>query len=79
MFWTPMHAQEEYSNSAIDMTVPTNGSVHIMGIILKHVMASVTEAELAKHFYNAHDTCSLYATLEQHCHPQPLKAIQTYN
>lgn len=59
--------------------VPTNGAVHITSVILKHVMSSAAEAELAALFYIAQDACSIRVTLEELGHPQPPTAIQTDN
>lgn len=58
---------------------PLNGAIHITSVILKHVMASAAEAELAALFYTAQDACSLRETLSELGHPQPPTAIQTDN
>jgi hypothetical protein len=58
---------------------PTNDSVHITQVIIKHVMSSAAEAELAALFYIAQDACSIRFTLEELGRPQPPTAIQTDN
>jgi hypothetical protein len=60
-------------------SAPTNGAVHITSVIIKHVMSSTAEAELAALFCIAQDACSIRITLEELGHPQPPSAIQTDN
>jgi hypothetical protein len=65
-------------------TIPTippqhNGAVHTVCNILRNVMASAAEAELAGLFHNAHDAASLRTALIEMGHPQPATPIQTDN
>jgi hypothetical protein len=57
-----------------DLPVSKNDVVHI---ILKHIMASLAEAELSAIFYNVQDTCCLRITLGELGHHHPPTAIQT--
>ena len=43
---------------------PNNGALHTVSVILKYVMSSATEAELAGLFQNAKDAAPLRVTLE---------------
>jgi hypothetical protein len=57
----------------------TNGAVHINSQIMKNVLASAAEAEVAACFLNAQDACMLRTTLADLGHPQPPTPIQTDN
>jgi hypothetical protein len=54
-----------------------NGAIHITSVILKNVLASAAEAEIAAVFYNAQDACALQVTHTDLGHPQPPTPIQT--
>jgi hypothetical protein len=56
-----------------------NGAVHLTIKIMKNVLASVAEAEVAACFVNAQEACTLRQTLEALGHPQPATPIQTDN
>jgi Reverse transcriptase (RNA-dependent DNA polymerase) len=56
-----------------------NGAVHITSKIMKNVLASVAEAEVAACFHNAQDACTLRNTLATLGHIQPPTPIQTDN
>jgi hypothetical protein len=46
---------------------------------MKHVLASVAEAEIAALFYNAQEACELRTTLKELGHPQQATPCQTDN
>jgi hypothetical protein len=48
-----------------------NGAVLMVLSIIKHIMASASEAELAAIFYNIRKAIPLRVTLEEMGHPQP--------
>ena len=48
-----------------------NGAVLTLSSIIKHIMASASEAELAAMFYNSREEIPLRGTLEKMGHPQP--------
>jgi hypothetical protein len=62
-----------------DPIVKPNGAVHILCSIMRQVLSSATEAEVAGLFYNARECCPLRHTLEALGHPQPPTDIQTDN
>ena len=57
----------------------SNGPVLTLSTIIRHVMASASEAELAALFYNAREAIPLRITLEELGHPQPRTTITTDN
>jgi hypothetical protein len=68
---------DEYSHT--NPTPPLNGAIHVTSKIMKNVLASVAEAEVATCFHNAQDACPMRHTLETLGHPQPPTPIQTDN
>lgn len=56
-----------------------NGPILTLSTIIRHVMASASEAELAALFYNAREAVPLRITLEELGHPQPSTTITTDN
>ena len=56
-----------------------NGPILTLSTIIRHVMASASEAELAALFYNAREAVPLRITLEELGHPQPRTSIITDN
>lgn len=48
-----------------------NGAVVSLAKVIKHVMLSVTEAELAAMFMNAKEAVTMRNMLEELGHPQP--------
>ena len=58
---------------------PNNGALHTVSVILKNVMSSATEAELAGLFHNAKDAAPLRVALEEMGRKQPATPIQTDN
>ena len=58
---------------------PNNGALHTVSVILKNVMSSATEAELAGLFQNAKDSAPLRVALEEMGRKQPATPIQTDN
>eukprot|EP00957_Ditylum_brightwellii_P119918 9150889-Ditylum_brightwellii.AAC.1 len=48
-----------------------NGAILKLSTIIRHVVASASEAELAELFYNAREAIPLHVTLEEMGHPQP--------
>jgi hypothetical protein len=61
------------------MPPPHNGAVHTLSSIVRNVMASATEAELAALFHNARHGIPLHTTLIEMGHPQAQTPIQTDN
>jgi Reverse transcriptase (RNA-dependent DNA polymerase) len=60
-------------------TSPINGAIHITSVIMKNVLSSVAEAEIAACYYNAQEACALRTALLTLGHPQPPTPIQTDN
>ena len=56
-----------------------NGAVLTLSSIIKHIMASASEAELAAMFYNSREAIPLRVTLEEMGHPQPATRITVDN
>jgi hypothetical protein len=50
---------------------PINVAITIVSQIMKEVLSSAAEAELAALFYNCKEACSLRTTLEEMAYPQP--------
>jgi hypothetical protein len=48
-----------------------NGAVRVLSSIIKHVMASASETEIASLFYGCKEAIPLRVTLEEMGHPQP--------
>lgn len=57
----------------------SNGAVLTLSSIIKHVLASASEAELAAMFYNSREAIPLRITLEEMGHPQPQTPITVDN
>ena len=68
-FYLSKHNDENFNNGAI-LTLST---------IIKHVMASASEAELAALFYNSKAAVPLRVTLQEMGHPQPPTLITSDN
>ena len=62
-----------------DPDPPANGAIHIYCQILKEVLSSASESELAALFHNGKEACPLRICLEELGHPQPPTPIQTDN
>jgi hypothetical protein len=58
---------------------PLNGAIHTTSKILRNVMASAAEAEVAGLFLNAQEAVPIQTTLTELGHPQPLTPIQQAN
>jgi hypothetical protein len=56
-----------------------NGPVHVLCQLMKEVVSSAVEAELAGLLHNAKEVCPMRITLEELGHPQPPTPIQTDN
>lgn len=56
-----------------------NGALLTLSSLIKHVVASATEAELAALFYNCRAAIPLRVTLQEMGHPQPRTPITTDN
>lgn len=65
--------------SESDEAPPMNGAVNVISSILKEIVASAAEAELAALFYNAKEVVSIRNTLEEMGYPQPPTGIVTDN
>jgi hypothetical protein len=62
-----------------DPIPPFNAAVHVPCQILREVVSSAAEAELAGLFHNAKEACPLRICLEEMGHPQPATPIVTDN
>jgi hypothetical protein len=58
---------------------PRNGAILVLCQILKEIMASASEAELAALFHNCREACPISVTLEELEHPQPAIPVKTDN
>ena len=58
---------------------PNNGALHTVSVILKNVMSSATEADLAGLFHNAKYAAPMRVALEDMGRKQPATPIQTDN
>lgn len=56
-----------------------NGAIHVLSAIMKNVLSSAAEAEVAALFENSQEACSRRTTLAELGHPQPPTPIQTDN
>ena len=65
--------------SANDNATSSNGAVNILCQIMREVLSSAAEAELAALFHNGKEACPLRITLEEMGHPQPPTPIITDN
>jgi hypothetical protein len=64
---------------ATDPPPPSNGAINIVCKIMREVLASATEAELAAVYLNSKEVCPIRICLEELGHPQPPTPIQTDN
>jgi hypothetical protein len=62
-----------------DPEPPSNGPIQVCTQILKEVLSSASEAELAAPFHNGKEACPSCACLEELPHPQPPTPMQTNN
>ena len=62
-----------------DTSPPSNGAINILCQIMREVLSSAAEAELAAVFHNGKEACPIRACLEELGHPQPPTPIQTDN
>ena len=72
------------SNNNVAFTDPEyvamhNGPVHVLCQLMKEVVSSAAEAEIAGIFHNAKEICPMRITLEELGHVQPATPIQTDN
>ena len=51
-----------------DSNAPNNGTIHTLSAIIKHVVYSASEAELAALFFNCKNALPLWQTLEEMGH-----------
>jgi hypothetical protein len=58
---------------------PTNGPITVLCTIMREVVSSASEAELAALFHNGKEACPIRITLEELGYPQPPTPIQTDN
>jgi hypothetical protein len=58
---------------------PNNGAIFNIAHIIKHVMESATEAELAAPYINACEAIYIRIILEELGHKQPATPLQTNN
>jgi hypothetical protein len=56
-----------------------NGAINVVCTVMRKVLASAVEAELAALFHNGREACPLRTTLEELGHAQPAIPIQTDN
>ena len=62
-----------------DPPPPHNGAINVFCQILREVVSSAAEAELAGLFHNGKEACPIRVCLEELGHPQPPTPIQTDN
>ena len=62
-----------------DPLPPANGAINVLCQIMREVLSSAAEAELAALFHNSKKACPIRTTLEELGHPQPPTPIQTDN
>ncbi|KAG7366876.1 hypothetical protein IV203_029546 [Nitzschia inconspicua] len=72
------HYLSEISDDPATSAAP-NGAIHIPCQILKEVVSSAAEAELAGTFHNGKEACPIYVCLEELGHPQGPTPIITDN
>jgi hypothetical protein len=65
--------------TATESAPPSNGAIHVHCQILREVVSSAAEAELAALFHNSKEACPIRTTLEELGHNQPPTPIQTDN
>ena len=62
-----------------DETIQNNGAIHVVARIIKNVVSSAAEAEIAAVFINAKEAVPIRQSLEEMGHPQPPTEIITDN
>ncbi len=62
-----------------DPDPPDNGAIQILCQIMREVLSSAAESELAALFHNGKEACPVRTCLEELGHPQPPTPIQTDN
>jgi hypothetical protein len=62
-----------------DPSPPHNGAITIISQIMKEVLSSAAEAELAGLFHNCKEACAIRTTLEEMGYPQPPTPVVTDN
>jgi Reverse transcriptase (RNA-dependent DNA polymerase) len=65
--------------SANDPPPPSNGAITVLCSIMREVVSSAAEAELAGLFHNAKEACPLQIALTEMGHPQPATPIYCDN
>ena len=65
--------------TASDPPPPSNGAIHIHCQILREIVSSAAEAELAALFHTGKEACPARTTLQELKHPQPPTPLQTDN
>jgi hypothetical protein len=73
------HAVSHFFRSSHADIPPNNGTVLIIVHIIKHIMASAAEAELAAIFITAHEAVYIRIILQELGHQQPATPLQTDN
>jgi len=73
------YLSEEPSNEPDSPPPPRNGAVLVIANILKNVVSSAAEAEIAGCFTNAQEGCAIRTTLEEMGWPQGTTQITTDN
>jgi hypothetical protein len=58
---------------------PPNGPINVLCTIMREIVSSASEAELAALFHNGKEACPIRITLEELGHPQPPTPVQTDN
>ena len=71
------HPKQPLDENAPEPTF--NGAIHIVCSILRTVVSSAAEAELAALFYNCKEACAIRTTLEELGHQQPATPVRTDN
>jgi hypothetical protein len=62
-----------------DPPPPSNGAIYVLCQIMREVLSSAAEAEVAGLFHNGKEACPIRTALEEMGHPQPPSPMQTDN
>ena len=73
------HVGEHYFLTEQDSNAPNNVAILTLAAIIKHVVSSASEAELAALFYNCKNAMPSCQTLEEMGHHHPKTIVTTDN
>ena len=78
-YLSSMPANPDIAPTDADPAPPMNGAVDVVCTVLREVLSSAAEAELAGLYHNGKAACPLRTCLEELGHPQPPTPITTDN